>query len=202
MKEGKSKMATDLNRPNLFTPIMLWTDMGMRALEMTLSSSQNIGEGIDRLARASGNAGPDVVENAAEAVPRLQEQTGQNSPALPLTSGLQLAMQMQRATLDLMTQGWQQWMNTLGTLASMGSGRGFGESDPGQNPWMNVMREGMRWGGLEQSGATEQSGSSARQQGGRARSADWVEHAAARAEPQRRSRAAKPKARTRSSRNS
>ena len=38
----------NIETPNLFNPMMLWTDMGRRALEMTLSSSQNIGDGIDR----------------------------------------------------------------------------------------------------------------------------------------------------------
>ena len=41
----------NIETPNLFNPMMLWTDMGRRALEMTLSSSQNIGDGIDRLSR-------------------------------------------------------------------------------------------------------------------------------------------------------
>jgi hypothetical protein len=89
--------------------MMLWTDMGMRALEMTLSSSQNIGDGIDRLSRAG--ASPEASEAA---VPHRHNQPG--APArLACISRPEPLLQMQRTTFDLMTQGWQQWMNTFGT---------------------------------------------------------------------------------------
>ena len=185
-------MAKDLNPPNLFNPLMLWTDLGMRALEMTLSSSQNIGEGLDRLTRAGGEAS----EEAATAVA-----TRGQSGALAATPGLALAAQMQRTTFDLMTQAWQQWMNTLGALASFGAGRSIRETAR-ENPLLNAMQEGFQFASTAgEAASTQARSSSSRQQGGRQRErqADEMEHAFSAAEPKRRSRGnrAKPKARSR-----
>jgi hypothetical protein len=125
----------NIETPNLFNPMMLWTDMGMRALEMTLSSSQNISEGIDRLSRAG--ASPE----ASEAVVAPIDTIGQEpAPTLPAFPDLNLFWQMQRTTIELMTQGWQQWMYALGTLAPLGAGRAFAETAR-LNPMLNAMQE-------------------------------------------------------------
>ena len=110
----------NIETPNLFNPMMLWTDMGRRALEMTLSSSQNFGDGIDR-------------ETISEE-PR---------PAFPLFADLNLFWQMQRATIELMTQGWQQWMNAMGMFGLLGGGGAFSETAR-QNPMLNAMQEVLR----------------------------------------------------------
>ena len=109
----------NIETPNLFNPMMLWTDMGRRALEMTVSSSQNIGDSN----RETNSQEP--------------------PPALPVFPDLNLFLQMQRFTTELMTQGWQQWMNTLGSLASLGAGRSFAETAR-QNPMLNAMQEVLR----------------------------------------------------------
>ena len=121
-------MAKDIETPNLFNPMMLWADMGMRAVEMTLSSPPTTGDGIDRPSRTGGRkAAP--VETVSQDPAR----------ALPAFPDLSLFLQMQRATFDLMTQGWQQWMNTFVTLSSFGMGHSFAETAR-QNPMLNAMQ--------------------------------------------------------------
>ena len=110
----------NIETPNLFNPMMLWTDMGRRALEMTLSSSQNIGDGIDR-------------ETISQEPP----------PALPVFPDLNLFWQIQRANIELMTQGWQQWMNAIGMFGLLGGGGAFSETAR-QNPMLNAMQEVLR----------------------------------------------------------
>ena len=195
-------MANDLlNPPNLFNPMMLWTDMGMRALEMTLSSSQNVSEGLDRLTRAG--ASTDVAE--IPEVPHVPVEEMARPAWAAGSAGLQLAAQMQRTTFELMTQGWQQWMNAFGTLFSMGAGRSFGETVARQTPLLNVMREGLQWSTDQAAGSRPRAGGASRQQGGRQRESQGEsrEHASARADTKRRTRGAartaKPKSRSRSS---
>ncbi len=190
-------MAKDIETPNLFNPMMLWTDMGMRALEMTLSSSQNISDGIDRLSRA--NASPEASEAAVAPIETISQEP---APALPAFPDLNLFWQMQRSTIDLMTQGWQQWMNTFGTLASLGAGRSFAETAR-QNPMLNAMQEMLLRSTDETAVTRARPSASSRPPAGRKRErhADEIEHAFGAAETKRRSRAgrAKPKARSRSS---
>jgi len=189
-------MPKDLDTPNLFNPMMLWTDLGMRTLEMALSSSQNIGDGLDRLARAG--ASPEATE--AVVTPSA---TDSPPPVLAATPGLNFAAQMQRTTFDLMTQGWQQWMNAFAALASFGAGRSFRETAR-QNPLLHAMQEGLEsasTGELAMTRARTERSSPPPAGRQRARQSGTSEHAFAAAEPKRRSRAAraKPKARARHS---
>ena len=189
-------MPKDLDTPNLFNPMMLWTDLGMRTLEMAVSSSQNIGDGLDRLARAG--ASPEASEAAV--TPRATLGQG---PALAANPGLGLAAQMQRTTFDLMTQSWQQWMNAFAALASLGAGRSFRETAR-QNPLLHAMQEGLEsasTGEIAMTRARTDRSSQPSTGRQRARHVGASEHAFAAAEPKRRSRAgrAKPKARSRNS---
>jgi hypothetical protein len=191
-------MSKDPDSPNLFNPMMLWTDLGMRTLEMALSSSQNIGDGMDRLARAG--ASPEASEVVV--VTPSTTDSGQTT-ALAATPGLSFAAQMQRTTFDLMTQSWQQWMNAFAALASLGAGRSFRETAR-RNPLLHAMQEGLESASSGEIAITRarterSSQSPAGRQ--RARQAGASEHAFAAAEPKRRSRAgrAKPKARSRNS---
>lgn len=189
-------MPKDLDTPNLFNPMLLWTDLGMRTLEMALSSSQNIGDGLDRLARAgaSPEASEVVVTHSA---------TDDQAPVLAANPGLSFAAQMQRTTFDLMTQSWQQWMNAFAALASLGAGRSFRETAL-QNPLLHAMQEGLEsasTGEIAMTRARTDRSSQPSTGRQRARHADASEHAFAAAEPKRRSRTAraKPKARARNS---
>jgi hypothetical protein len=192
--EGTIAMANDLNPSNLLNPVMLWTDLGMRALEATLSSSQNIGEGLDRLARAGASA--EVVKQAEEPAPAKVEQ----SSTTAASSGLALAAQMQRATFELMTQAWRQWMSMLGTLATMGAGGNFADMTTRKNPLMNSMRQGLEWGGTGNGGVAQRRSSSvSRQQGSRNASlSEAMEHGFAKSEPKRRTRTGRAKSKSRS----
>jgi hypothetical protein len=192
-------MPNDLNPPNLFNPMMLWTDLGMRALEMTVSSSQNISEGLDRLTRAT--ATPEDSPVSAEAS---SARTDRRQP-VTASSGLAFSAEMQRATFDLMTQAWQQWMKTVGMLVSMGAGHGFGEAVARQVPLLKTMQEGLEAAANAGRRTITQSSParSERQQSGRQRERGVhdMEHAFGAAETKRRSRGgrAKPKTRSRSS---
>jgi hypothetical protein len=183
-------MAYKLDSNNVFNPMAFWTDLGLRSLEMTLSSTQNISEGVDRLARAGASAAAsEQVESPV---------TAASEPVASMTSsGLELVGNMQKSTFDLMTRVWRQWMSAFGTLASLGS-RG-GETLALQNPWLSVMQLGADG----DAGATKKlAGHSRRQQGGSRRrdhvESGAMEHAAAEDEPKRRSRGAHAKAKPRS----
>jgi hypothetical protein len=182
----------NIETPNLFNPMMLWTDLGMRAWETTLSSSQNISDGIDRLSRAG--ASPEASETAVAPIETISEEP---APALPAFPDLSLFWQMQRFTMELMTQGWQQWINTLGSLASLGAGRSFAETAR-QNPMLNAMQEVLLQRS-DETDATHARPTAPRTSDGRKRErhTDDVEHAVAAAETKRRSRASRTKARSR-----
>jgi hypothetical protein len=115
---GTQFMAKEIETPNLFNPMMLWTDLGMRAMEMTLSSSQKMADGIDRVSRA--NASPQASETARARIETIRQEP---APALPAFPDPDLFWQMQRFTTEWMIQGWQQWMNAFGSLASLGGRR-------------------------------------------------------------------------------
>ena len=188
-------MANKLETPDLFNPMTFWTDMGLRGLEMALSSTQNISEGVDRLTRAGASAA------ASE-----QVETPTAAAGTPIdsatSSGLALAAQMQQITVDLMSRMWQQWMSAFGTLASLG-GRSFGESAGRQAPWLGILRDGLLPGvEFEAGSARPRSAGSTRHQGGSRRKdhaeTAFVEHALAKAEPRRRSSGGRAKAKSRS----
>jgi hypothetical protein len=175
-------MAYKLDSTNLFSPMAFWTDLGLRGLEMTLSSTQNISEGVDRLTRAGASAA--ASEQMASPI------TASSEPVRSLTSsGLELAAKMQKTTFDLMTRVWQQWMSAFGTLATVGS-RGS-ETWARQNPWLSVMPDGLQPGGEADIGHSADG--SRRHPGGSRRKhhadSGAMEHAIASGETKRRSRA-------------
>jgi hypothetical protein len=121
-------MANDFTSSSL-APLTLWTDLGMRALDMTLSSTQNIGEGVDRLARAAAS-----VEADGDSAATSGGSDGAASAASPV---LALA-KVQRTSFDMMMNGWLQWMSTLGTVASLAVGREFVAR---QQPVLDALRK-------------------------------------------------------------
>lgn len=185
------------NQSSLFSPMMLWTDLGMRALEMTLSSTQNIGDGLDRLARAGASA--EVVDSTERADSGHQAQ----EPDEDASPGLAMALKVQRTAFEMMTQSWQQWMKMLGTLASIGAGTSsLGATVASGNPLLDALREGMQWGGARPAAGKPRRAAirSDDRQGGRASRMEDLEHAFARAEPKRRSRGSRAKSSTRRAR--
>ena len=84
-------MAETVPNPMLNPLLLPWTDFGLRALESIVSSSQSMGDQVDRAARAT----------AAEPA------TGSSAATLLALS------RMQWAAFEWMTQSWQQWFNAM-----------------------------------------------------------------------------------------
>jgi len=193
-------MAYELNASNLLNPMMVWSDLGMRALDMTVASTQNIGESVDRLARAGAGVAVDTAETAASSS-TLHGKSGHATP-----SGVELSAELQRSTLDLMMQGWMQgwtqWMSTLGTFASLAA-RGLGQGLKSRNDALGAMKAFLPISGPGTPVRLSHSASSSRQPGSRrgthAESAS-MEHAFASVEPKRRRSSSRAKAKSRRSR--
>jgi hypothetical protein len=167
-----------------------WTDVGLRALDTALASSQNIGDGVDRLARAGAGA------EVAEATPAARIESGDRAD-LPADFGLGVVLRMQRTTVDLMAQAWQQWLSTFGTLASLGAGRSFRDAVEHQNPWLKTLSESLAHA-TETALRVSSPDASRRPSAGRERPAEsrLMEHAAATSEPKRPRRGGRAKAAT------
>ncbi|MEO8654236.1 MAG: hypothetical protein ABI409_08945 [Ramlibacter sp.] len=188
-------MPADLNRSNLFNPMSFWTDVGMSALDTALASTQNMTDGVDRLARAGARAEAIAPAPVIRSAPR-------DSADLPADYGFGLALQLQRSTFDMMAQAWQQWLSAVGTLASLGAGSSFRAVER-QNPWLSALSERLA-GDAETAATRAGSATPAREHGGngpeRRTERGAIDHALASAEPRRRSRGgrAKPKSASRS----
>jgi len=110
-------MTNEPDANNLFNPFMLWTDLGMRAAEAAVASTQSMTEGADRLTRAAANAEiPDANDEASS--------TGDNTSTWA-TAGLGGMADMQRMMWEMTTRSWMQWMSMAGNLMSAGAGVGL-----------------------------------------------------------------------------
>jgi len=193
-------MAYELNASNLLNPMMVWSDLGLRALDMTLSSSQDIGENIERLTRASASASVEPVQDV------VSRSTASHQSDFAIPSGVALSADLQRSALDLMMQGWMhgwtQWMSTLGSFASLAASLAPSRSRKSQSGVLGTMAKNLLPFADLDSSATR-AHSSSRQHGGqrdtKARTAS-TEHAFASAEPHRRRGASRAKAKPRRSR--
>lgn len=193
-------MAAEPTRPDLFNPMLLWADLGLRALESSVSSTQKIGDTVERMARAG--AGPKD-DGQSSATPSPGSASGSAAG-----SAMALVGQMHRSAFDVMQQGWLQWMSTLGTFASLTAGRGFSQAGSSENK----AAQGASGFGLSSTAAADapavqsrsatlaraESGNSSRHES-RAESRP-TEHAHAAGTPKRRrGTGAKPKVRSRNS---
>lgn len=170
-------MAKTTDTPSLWNPMAFLTDLGMRALDMTMSSSQSISEGVDRFARAGASV--EAAESAAA-------DSAVRQSASAASSGVALAADLQRSTFDLMTRAWLQWMSALGSLASLGAGMA-GEGLGRNNLPLDAMRRSLAgWAGMP--GTPARSGGAHDGSARRAARAEIgpMEHAHASAEPKRR----------------
>jgi hypothetical protein len=103
--------------PNLFNPFALWADLGMRAAEMAVASTQNLTEGADRVTRAAaGTEADEIVDTSSSPY-----STAGGWPA----PGLGGFADMQRLAWDLMAQNWLRWVSTAGNLMSASAGEGL-----------------------------------------------------------------------------
>jgi hypothetical protein len=105
------------DQPSLFNPFTLWTDLGMRAAEMAVASTQNLTEGADRVTRAvAGTEAEEIVNQAPD--------SGAGAGGWPAANLASFA-EMQRAAWDLMAQSWLRWMSTANSLMSASAGQGL-----------------------------------------------------------------------------
>jgi hypothetical protein len=175
-------MANNLDPSNLWSPVALWTDLSLRALDMTMSSSQSLSEGVDRFARAGASVEATEVEASTGAVA--------DRSASATSSGVALAADLQRSAFDQMMRGWVQWMSTLGNFASIGAGFML-PSLSRRNPVLDMTRKALlQAGGGESPAMQGRAANSGRQQSGQRRQSragsESMEHAFASAEPKRR----------------
>lgn len=111
-------MTNETETPNLFNPFVLWADLGMRAAEMAVASTQNITEGADRVTRAvAGTEAGEIVDATSS--------SDWPASAWP-AAGWEGIASMQRLAWDLMAQNWMRWMSTAGNLVSASAGEGLG----------------------------------------------------------------------------
>ncbi len=189
----ESSMAYELNASNLLNPMMVWSDLGLRALDMTVSSSQNITESVDRLTRASAEPIEDLASSSAV--------SRQSDFAIP--SAVALSADLQRSTFDLMMQGWMQWVSTIGTFASIAAGLGQTRSPKRQHDPLEAMRKSLLpFMGTGTTDTPARSASSSRQQVSRRDAHAKIEHAFASGEPKRRRGTGRAKSKSRRSRSS
>jgi hypothetical protein len=198
--DQRDPMANNFDPSSLWSPVALWTDLSLRALDMTMSSSQSLTEGVDRFARAGASVEVTEGEASTAAV--------SDRSAAVTSSGLALAVDLQRSVFDQMMRGWVQWMSTLGDFASLGAGLVL-PSLGRQNPALELTRKVLLAAG--ESPATQaRKGSSWRQPSGSRRASrsesESMEHAFASAEPKRRRSSgtsrSRPKSKARRSRGS
>jgi hypothetical protein len=189
-------MAYELNASNLLNPMMVWTDLGLRALDMTVSSTQNITESVDRLTRADASVEP--VEDVASS----SRVSRRSDFAIP--SAVALSTDLQRATFDMMMQVWLQWMSTIGTFASTAASLGQSRSPKHQiDPLEAIRKSLLPFMGADLAATPARTASSSRQRSGRHDAHAEVEHAFASSEPKRRrSTGGRAKSKARRSRSS
>lgn len=102
-------MAATVPTPMLHPLLLPWTDFGLRALESIVSSSQTMGDQVDRATRATAAEPAD--DSGATALLALSR--------------------LQWAAFEWMTQSWQQWFNTMSAFNPL---QGDGAAVPGA--WM------------------------------------------------------------------
>lgn len=167
-----------------FNPLQLWTDLGLRAADMTLASSQNLSDGVDRLARAG--ASDEVIDGrSAEA-----------AAALVTPLGVDLPARLHRTAFELLTNSWVQWMSTLGSVASFAAG--LGNSNGARSDGLDAFRAALLPGSARRSTT---SGVPSRERGAQRRETHaesaTMEHAAASGTPKRRRASGRSKTKAR-----
>jgi uncharacterized lipoprotein NlpE involved in copper resistance len=140
-------MPYDRSTSNLFNPLFAWADLGMRAAEMTVASSQTLGDAFDRMTRAGASVDASEAGAASDAVPEVPR------PALPSTLG-QLG-NLQRTFFELAAQGWVRWMSALGTFASLPAGVGLARTVSSPVNPLEAVRGSLRPAGWGEKPATE-----------------------------------------------
>jgi len=125
-------MTNEPDARDLFNPFMLWTDLGMRAAEAAVASTQNMTEGADRLTRAAASAQAHPDDEASD--------TGENAGTWASASLGGMA-DMQRMMWEMTTRSWMQWMSMAGNLMSAGAGVGLARTVAHQRNPLRVVHD-------------------------------------------------------------
>jgi len=128
-------MTNEPANSNLLNPFLLWTDLGMRAAEAAVASTQNMTDGADRLTRAAASA------EATDAIDE-DSDTGETSSTWASASLSGMA-DMQRMMWDMTTRSWMQWMSMAGNMMSAGAGVGLARKVAHQRNPLEVVRDNM-----------------------------------------------------------
>jgi hypothetical protein len=125
----------------LFNPFLAWADLGLRAAEMTLASSQNIGDAVDRITRAGAGVQPEEIIAQPSAPPRPRR-------AAPPAAFADVTS-LQRTMFELFTENWVRWMSAWGTLAALPAGVGLARTVAKRGNPLEAVRSSLRptvWG--------------------------------------------------------
>ena len=121
---------------NLFNPFVLWTDLGMRAAEAMVESTQNLTDGADRLTRAVASADS---AGAVDTTVRAHEHA-RATPSADL-GGIE---ELQRTVWELMTHNWLAWISAVSQLMSAGAGVRLAHKVAGQDNPLEAARDSLR----------------------------------------------------------
>jgi hypothetical protein len=134
-------MTNDRSTSPLFSPLFAWFDLGMRAAEMTVASSQNINDAVDRIARAGASVQSD--ETGATSF------VAWDAPVARVPATLGRVGDFHRRIFELTTESWVRWMSALGTVASLPAGVGLARTVARRDNPLEAVRTSLRpstWG--------------------------------------------------------
>jgi len=134
-------MTNDRSASSLFSPILAWFDLGMRAAEMTVASSQNINDAVDRITRAGASVESD--ENGTIST------VAWDAPAARVPATLGSVGDFHRRVFEFTTETWVRWMSALGTVAALPAGIGLARTVAKRANPLEAVRTSLRpsaWG--------------------------------------------------------
>jgi len=134
-------MTNDRSTASLFSPLFAWFDLGMRAAEMTVASSQNINDAVDRITRAGASVEADET--------RIARSFAWDAPASRVPAILGSVGNFHRRIFEMSTDTWVRWMSALGTVASLPAGVGLARTVAKRDNPLEAVRTSLRpsgWG--------------------------------------------------------
>jgi hypothetical protein len=138
---------TDRSNFNLFNPILAWFDWGLRAAEISVASSQNINDAVDRITRAGAS-----VESDETGATRF---VAWDAPVARVPATLGRVGEFHRRVFDLTTETWVRWMSALGTVASLPAGVGLARTVARRDNPLEAVRTSLRPSGWGEKPATQ-----------------------------------------------
>jgi hypothetical protein len=138
---------TDRSNFNLFNPILAWFDWGLRAAEISVASSQNINDAVDRITRAGAS-----VESDETGATRF---VAWDAPVARVPATLGRVGDFHRRVFDLTTETWVRWMSALGPVASLPAGVGLARTVARRDNPLEAVRTSLRPSGWGEKPATQ-----------------------------------------------